>query len=72
MHQSNLRITKHPQGWLSEIKVPYWTIFGIRYKWTHFISYSGIPEKPFYFSDHFRALEATLLRVENQLIRKQW
>lgn len=47
---SNFRIKKYKQGYAIEIKVPRWTLFGIKYKWTHYISVSGISEEPWYFT----------------------
>lgn len=68
MYESpHIRVKEYPQGWLSEIRKPHWTIFGIRYKWTHFISYTGIPERPFYFSTMEAAVFETILVIEKQM-----
>lgn len=47
---SNFRIKKYNQGYSVEVKVPKWTLFGIRWKWTHYISYSGMKDVPYYFT----------------------
>jgi hypothetical protein len=70
--QANFRIKKYGAGWVSEIRKPIWTLFGIRYKWTHFISVSGMSDKPWFFRDRKFAEEETLKFIKWQLIEQDY
>ncbi len=59
-HKPKYRIKKYDKGYVSEVLKPRWTLFGIRYKWTHFLSVSGMSDKPWYFSNYRIAEEETL------------
>jgi len=38
------RIVKKSKGFIVEKKVPYWTLFGIKYKWKPYVLTSGSNE----------------------------
>lgn len=62
------RIKKYDDGWVSEIRKPVWTLFGIKYKWTHYISVFGILDKPWYFHSREMAEEETIRKFKIGLI----
>lgn len=43
------RIRKYPKGYVSEVQKRTW--YG-RKHWTHFVSVSGMPDKPWYHADY--------------------
>ena len=65
---SNFRIKKYEDGWVSEILIPRWTLFGIKYHWTHFIGVNGINCKPWFFSSRKFAERETILRIKRDII----
>jgi hypothetical protein len=64
---ANFRIKKYGAGWVSEIRKPKCTFFGIRYKWTHYISVSGMSDKPWFFSSRKFAEQETLKQIERDM-----
>ncbi len=54
--KSNFRIVKTNKGFRVDILKSKWSLFGIKKYWTHFISYSGIPDEPFYYSSFDMAM----------------
>jgi hypothetical protein len=66
--KSNFRITKHKKGFLIEIQKYKWSLFGIKKYWTHFSSYSGIPEQPFYFSNFEMAMNEMLKEIKWEVL----
>lgn len=69
MDLANFRTKKHKRGWVAEYKKPYWTPIGIFYKWRHFISVSGIDEKPWYFADEKFAEDELLKQIRYDVIK---
>jgi hypothetical protein len=71
MYESpNLRIVNTKKGFRVEILKSKWTLFGIKKYWTHFISYAGIPEKPFHYPSFDMAMEDLLKEIRWELINK--
>lgn len=68
--KSNFRVKKHPRGWVAEYKKPRWSLFGIKYKWAHYISVSGISSMPWYFGSKEAAERELLLNVKWDMIRE--
>lgn len=66
MKRNIFRIKKHPQGWVVEIEKRTW--YGRRY-WTHFVSASGIDDKPWYYTTFDYALTGLQHEVEYQALR---
>ena len=64
MKNTNLRIKKYAKGWVFEIRKPRWTLFGIRWKWTHCISVSGIHTEPWYYPSKQIAEKEALLNIK--------
>ena len=58
------RIIEYKGGFVSQIRYPKWTLFGIKYKWKHFISVSGISDKPWVFNTWEMAREETLNKIK--------
>jgi hypothetical protein len=50
------------------VKKPKWTLFGIKWKWTHYISVSGISEMPWYYSTEKFAEEEALKHIKWDII----
>lgn len=67
---SNFRIVKTPKGYRVDIQKSKWTLFGIKKYWTHFISYSGLSDHPFYYSTFDFALNDMLKEIKWQIIAK--
>ena len=67
MHLQNIkvRVKQYPEGWAVEIQKTKW--YGKKY-WTHLISVSGIPDKPWYYSSYVVALEQAVKYFEWDLI----
>lgn len=61
------RLKKFKQGWIVEIRKPYWTLFGIMYKWVHFNHYSGLPCSPFYTPTPEGAREVAVSQIESDI-----
>lgn len=61
------RVKQYKQGWLAEMRKPKWTIFGIRYYWTHFVGFYGMDKEPFYFETPESALEAMKDKVSEEV-----
>lgn len=66
----NIRIEKHEKGYVVEVKKPRWTLFGIKWRWTHYISVSGISEQPWYYSSYDIAEKEALFHIRIDLIKK--
>jgi len=65
---SNLRIIKCQKGFLVQIEKSKWSLFGIKKYWTHFISYSGLSEEPFYFSTFENAMNEMLKEIRWEVL----
>lgn len=61
---ANFRIIKYHKGWVVELEKPYWTLFGIKKKWVHFISTTGLPNEPWHFSSKEFAENNLMKRIE--------
>ena len=66
--KSNFRITKSELGFLVEIQKTKWTLFGLIKYWTHFISYAGVSEKPFYYSTFEIAINEMLKEIRWEVL----
>ena len=65
---SNLRIVKTKKGFRVDVQKTKWTLFGIKKYWTHFISYSGLSEHPFYYSTFEIAISETLKEIRWEVL----
>lgn len=63
-----VRVKKYPKGWVVETKKPYWNIFGIKYKWIHIISVSGMKDEPWYYKDRDMAVKQAAKYLEWDLL----
>lgn len=61
-----IRIEQYPQGWVVEIQKRKW--YGLKY-WTHIISVSGMPNRPWYFNSFDHAITEAKLYLSNDLLR---
>lgn len=58
------RIKEYSQGWIVEIKVHVFLGF---YKWKPLTHYSGLPDKPFYYSTPIKAKEGALQQISDDI-----
>ena len=65
---SNFRIVKTKKGYRVDIKKTKWTLFGLKKYWTHFISYSGLAEHPFYYSTFDMAMSEMLKEIRWEVL----
>ena len=65
---SDFRIVRSQEGFLVEKQIVKWTLFGLKKKWIHFISYSGLSDCPYYFKTFDSALENMLKEVKWDII----
>ena len=65
---SDFRITKTKKGFLVEKQIFRWTLFGLKIKWVHFISFSGLYDQPYYFETFDIALETMLKEIRWEVI----
>ena len=60
---SNFRIVKTKKGYRVDIQKTKWRVLGLKKYWTHFISYSGLPDQPFYYSTFEMAMSEMLKEI---------
>ena len=65
---SNFRIVKTKKGYRVDIQKTKWTLFGLKKYWTHFISYSGLSEHPFYYSTFETAMSEMLKEIRWEVL----
>lgn len=65
---SNFRIVKTKKGYRVDIQKSKWAFFGLRKYWTHFISYSGLAEQPFYYSTFEMAMIEMLKEIQWEVL----
>lgn len=65
---SNFRIVKTKKGYRVDIQKTNWHLFGLRKHWTHFISYSGLAEQPFYYSTFEMAISEMLKEIRWEVL----
>lgn len=70
--EANLRIRKYARGWVVEIKKPKWTLFGIRWKWTHYLSVAGISDEPWYYKTREIAESEALLNIKWNMLEEDY
>ena len=61
------RCRKYPKGWLVEIQITSKRFFLKNKKWVHAISYSGLPDKPYFFKTKEMAIEDFLDMIKRDL-----
>ena len=61
-----LRIRKIKDGYITEIEVSRWTLFGIRRRWVPYLTYRGTDEA-FPFSSRLGAKEAIVREIREEL-----
>ena len=67
---SNFRIVKTKKGYRVDIQKTKWTLFGLKKYWTHFVSYSGLPKHPFYYSTFEMAINEMLKEIKWEVTDK--
>jgi hypothetical protein len=67
---SNFRIVNTKKGYRVDIQKSKWTLFGLRTYWTHYISWSGMSDEPYYYKDHDSAMEAMLQEIKWDVLGK--
>lgn len=59
------RIKKYKKGWIVEYRKPIW--FGLKHKWIHVTSYTGLPDNPFYYPTPERARKGALDQIKDDI-----
>jgi hypothetical protein len=67
---SNFRIVKTKKGYRVDIQKSRWTLFGLKTYWTHYISWSGMSDKPYYYKDYISAMEAMFQEIKWDVLGK--
>ena len=65
---SNFRIVKTKKGYRVDIQKSKWWLFGLKKNWTHFISYSGLADQPFYYSTFEMAMSEMLKEIRWEVL----
>jgi len=65
---SNFRIVKTKKGYRVDIQKTKWGLFGLKKYWTHFISYAGLADHPFYYSTFEMAISEMLKEIRWEVL----
>jgi hypothetical protein len=57
------------KGFVVQVKIAKWSLFGIKYKWIPYLTVSG-QKQPWYYSTYERAMSEMILQIRRDIISK--